>query len=80
MVDDAIASAIENITRHTRKWHETDGGLPSKVRKEIGFTVLSMSASLIAVFIPILMMSGVVGPPVPRIRDEFFPQPQSLCP
>ncbi len=34
---------------------------------EIGFTVLSMSVSLIAVFIPILMMSGVVG----RLFREF---------
>ena len=33
--------------------------------QEIGFTVLSMSISLIAVFIPILLMGGIVGTPLP---------------
>jgi multidrug efflux pump subunit AcrB len=65
VVDDAIV-VIENITRY----HEA--GL-SPVRaalrgaQEIGFTVLSMSTSLIAVFIPILMMGGIVG----RLFREF---------
>jgi len=57
---------IENITRHL------ESGLKPmqaalKGAEEIGFTVLSMSISLIAVFIPILMMSGVVG----RLFREF---------
>jgi multidrug efflux pump len=65
VVDDAIV-VIENITRHLES-----GMKPMqaalKGAEEIGFTVLSMSISLIAVFIPILMMSGVVG----RLFREF---------
>jgi multidrug efflux pump len=65
VVDDAIV-VIENITRHLEH-----GMKPMqaalKGAEEIGFTVLSMSMSLIAVFIPILMMSGVVG----RLFREF---------
>jgi multidrug efflux pump len=65
VVDDAIV-VIENITRHLEH-----GMKPMqaalKGAEEIGFTVLSMSISLIAVFIPILMMSGVVG----RLFREF---------
>jgi multidrug efflux pump len=65
VVDDAIV-VIENIARHM------ENGLGAfaatmKGASEIGFTVLSMSASLIAVFIPILMMSGIVG----RLFREF---------
>jgi len=59
VVDDAIV-VIENITRYLE-----DGMKPfdaaMKGSKEIGFTVLSMSTSLIAVFIPILLMGGIVG-------------------
>jgi multidrug efflux pump len=65
VVDDAIV-VIENITRHIEH-----GMKPMqaalKGAEEIGFTVLSMSISLIAVFIPILMMSGIVG----RLFREF---------
>ena len=65
VVDDAIV-VIENITRHLE-----NGMKPMQAAligaEEIGFTVLSMSISLIAVFIPILMMSGVVG----RLFREF---------
>ena len=65
VVDDAIV-VIENITRHLES-----GMKPMqaalKGAEEIGFTVLSMSISLIAVFIPILMMSGIVG----RLFREF---------
>jgi multidrug efflux pump len=65
VVDDAIV-VIENITRHLEQ-----GMKPMqaalKGAEEIGFTVLSMSISLVAVFIPILMMSGVVG----RLFREF---------
>ena len=65
VVDDAIV-VIENITRHVE-----NGMKPMQAAlqgaEETGFTVLSMSASLIAVFIPILMMSGVVG----RLFREF---------
>jgi len=65
VVDDAIV-VIENIARHMEAglgpFHATMKG-----SSEIGFTVLSMSASLVAVFIPILMMGGIVG----RLFREF---------
>src|SRR5579864_7049976 len=65
VVDDAIV-VIENITRHLEAvMKPMQAAL--KGASEIGFTVLSMSISLIAVFIPILMMSGVVG----RLFREF---------
>ncbi len=65
VVDDAIV-VIENITRY----HEMGmAPLQAALRgsQEISFTVLSMSTSLIAVFIPILMMGGIVG----RLFREF---------
>jgi multidrug efflux pump len=65
VVDDAIV-VIENITRYLEL-----GMRPMQAAlrgaKEIGFTVLSMSMSLVAVFIPILMMGGIVG----RLFREF---------
>jgi multidrug efflux pump len=65
VVDDAIV-VIENISRHIEA-----GMRPMRAAllgaEEIGFTVLSMSISLIAVFIPILMMGGIVG----RLFREF---------
>ncbi|MDR3417315.1 MAG: efflux RND transporter permease subunit [Nevskia sp.] len=65
VVDDAIV-VIENITRHIEAGMQP---LAAAVKggREIGFTVLSMSLSLIAVFIPILFMGGVVG----RLFHEF---------
>ncbi|HVN75339.1 MAG TPA: multidrug efflux RND transporter permease subunit [Thermoanaerobaculaceae bacterium] len=65
VVDDAIV-VIENITRHL------EGGMqPMEAAltgaKEIGFTVVSISMSLVAVFIPILLMGGIVG----RLFREF---------
>jgi multidrug efflux pump len=65
VVDDAIV-VIENIMRHIENGVEPmEAALLGA--KEIGFTVLSMSVSLIAVFIPILMMGGIVG----RLFREF---------
>src|SRR5258707_1500809 len=65
VVDDAIV-VIENISRHLEA-----GMTPYKAAmigsKEIGFTVLSMSTSLIAVFIRVLLMGGIVG----RLFREF---------
>jgi len=65
VVDDAIV-VIENITRYIEQ-----GMAPMqaalKGASEIGFTVLSISISLVAVFIPILMMGGIVG----RLFREF---------
>jgi len=65
VVDDAIV-VLENITRYLEKGFSP---LQSAFRgaREIGFTVLSMSTSLIAVFIPILMMGGIIG----RLFREF---------
>jgi len=65
VVDDAIV-VIENITRHLESGL-TPFEAAMKGSKEIGFTVLSMSTSLIAVFIPILLMGGIVG----RLFREF---------
>ncbi len=59
VVDDAIV-VIENITRYLEMgMNPYEAAM--KGSKEIGFTVLSMSLSLIAVFIPILLMGGIVG-------------------
>jgi multidrug efflux pump len=59
VVDDAIV-VIENITRYLEMGMQPfDAAM--KGSKEIGFTVLSMSTSLIAVFTPILLMGGIVG-------------------
>jgi multidrug efflux pump len=65
VVDDAIV-VTENITRYLEKGMSP---LEAALRgsKEIGFTVLSISLSLIAVFIPILLMGGIVG----RLFREF---------
>ncbi|MGA9985111.1 MAG: efflux RND transporter permease subunit [Acidobacteriaceae bacterium] len=65
VVDDAIV-VMENITRHL------ESGMPPfnaalVGAREIGFTVFSISMSLIAVFIPILMMGGIIG----RLFREF---------
>jgi multidrug efflux pump len=65
VVDDAIV-VIENITRYLEQGLST---IQAALRgaREIGFTVLSMSTSLVAVFIPILLMGGIVG----RLFREF---------
>ncbi len=65
VVDDAIV-VLENVARHRK------AGLPrfeAAIRgaREVGFTVVSMSLSLIAVFLPILLMGGIVG----RVFREF---------
>jgi multidrug efflux pump len=65
VVDDAIV-VMENITRHLEAGMDVFSAA-LKGAKEIGFTVLSMSSSLVAVFIPILMMGGIVG----RLFREF---------
>jgi HAE1 family hydrophobic/amphiphilic exporter-1 len=65
VVDDAIVM-LENIYRHIE-----DGLSPMeatlKGSREIGFTILSISISLVAVFIPLLLMGGIVG----RLFREF---------
>ncbi len=65
VVDDAIV-VMENITRHLESGMEPVAAALQGA-KEIGFTVFSISMSLIAVFIPILMMGGIIG----RLFREF---------
>jgi multidrug efflux pump len=65
VVDDAIV-VLENITRHIeRRINPVEASLLGV--SEVGFTVLSMSLSLIAVFVPILLMGGFLG----RVFREF---------
>ncbi|MBS4099389.1 MAG: efflux RND transporter permease subunit [Sulfuricella sp.] len=65
VVDDAIV-VLENISRHLE-----EGMAPHQAAlqgaQEVGFTVLSMSLSLVAVFLPILLMGGIIG----RLFREF---------
>src|SRR5262245_25074773 len=65
VVDDAIVM-IENIVRHMEKG-ESPFDAALRGAKEIGFTVISLTLSLIAVFIPLLFMTGLVG----RMFREF---------
>ncbi|MBQ1499574.1 MAG: efflux RND transporter permease subunit [Sphingomonas sp.] len=65
VVDDAIV-VVENIARHIERGMKPVQAALTGAR-EVGFTVLSISASLIAVFIPLLFMGGVVG----RLFREF---------
>jgi multidrug efflux pump len=65
VVDDAIV-VMENIARHLESGMRPVAAA-LKGAQEIGFTVLSISISLVAVFIPILMMGGIVG----RLFREF---------
>jgi multidrug efflux pump len=65
VVDDAIV-VMENIARHLEDGMEPFAAA-LRGAKEIGFTVMSISISLIAVFIPLLMMGGIVG----RLFREF---------
>ena len=65
VVDDAIV-VLENITRYVEHgMNAVEAAF--KGASEIGFTVVSMSVSLVAVFIPLLMMGGIVG----RLFREF---------
>ena len=66
VVDDAIV-VIENISRHRRERACRRFRPPLQGASEIGFTVVSISLSLVAVFIPILLMGGIVG----RLFREF---------
>jgi multidrug efflux pump len=65
VVDDAIV-VMENITRHLEAGMKPFAAA-MKGAQEIGFTVFSISMSLVAVFIPILLMGGIVG----RLFREF---------
>ncbi len=65
VVDDAIV-VIENVSRHLEQGM-TPMEAALKGAQEVGFTVLTISVSLVAVFIPILLMGGIVG----RLFREF---------
>jgi multidrug efflux pump len=65
VVDDAIV-VLENISRHV-EMGMTRGEAALRGAREVGFTVVSISISLVAVFIPILLMGGIVG----RLFREF---------
>jgi len=65
VVDDAIVM-LENIVRHM-EMGETRMIAALKASREIGFTILSMTFSLVAVFIPVLFLGGIVG----RLLHEF---------
>ncbi|MFI4984095.1 MAG: efflux RND transporter permease subunit [Rickettsiales bacterium] len=65
VVDDAIVM-LENIIRHIENGEKPyDAAI--KGAKEVGFTIISITFSLIAVFIPVLFMSGIIG----RVFNEF---------
>src|SRR5207248_4300152 len=65
VVDDAIVM-LENIVRHMEKGESTmEAALNGS--KEISFTILSMTLSLAAVFIPVLFLGGILG----RLLHEF---------
>ncbi len=65
VVDDAIVM-LENIVRHMEKGEKVfQAALNGS--KEIGFTIVSMTLSLVAVFIPVLFMGGIIG----RLLHEF---------
>jgi multidrug efflux pump subunit AcrB len=65
VVDDAIVM-VENVARYLEEGHSP---LEAALRgsREIGFTIISISVSLIAVFIPVLLMGGIIG----RLFREF---------
>ena len=65
VVDDAIVM-LENIIRHVEQG-ETVWEAALRGSREVGFTIVSMTVSLVAVFIPVLFMGGVVG----RLLHEF---------
>ncbi|MBG1233460.1 efflux RND transporter permease subunit [Aestuariivirga litoralis] len=66
VVDDAIVM-MENIVRHMEEEHKGPFEAALAGSAEVGFTILSISVSLVAVFIPVLLMGGVIG----RIFNEF---------
>src|SRR5207237_1619816 len=65
VVDDAIVM-LENIVRHM-EMGESPMQAALNGSREIGFTIISMTLSLAAVFIPVLFMSGILG----RLLHEF---------
>jgi HAE1 family hydrophobic/amphiphilic exporter-1 len=66
VVDDAIVM-LENIHRHMEEEGLSAFEAALKGSREIGFTIMSITVSLVAVFIPVLLMGGIIG----RIFNEF---------
>lgn len=66
VVDDAVV-VLENIVRHMEEYGKNPFQAALDATKEITFTVLSMTLSLVAVFLPVLLMGGIVG----RLFREF---------
>jgi HAE1 family hydrophobic/amphiphilic exporter-1 len=66
VVDDAIVM-LENIVRHIEHGKEEPLTAALNGSKEIGFTIISMTLSLVVVFIPVLFMGGIIG----RLLHEF---------
>jgi HAE1 family hydrophobic/amphiphilic exporter-1 len=66
VVDDAIVM-VENIYRHMEEEGLEPFEAALKGSREIGFTIMSITVSLVAVFIPVLLMGGIIG----RIFNEF---------
>ncbi|MDR6756804.1 HAE1 family hydrophobic/amphiphilic exporter-1 [Mycoplana sp. BE70] len=66
VVDDAIVM-LENIVRHMEEEGKSAFAAALDGAREIGFTIVAISLSLVAVFIPVLLMGGVIG----RIFNEF---------
>src|SRR5262249_10837840 len=66
VVDDAIVM-LENIYRHMEEDKLGPFEAALKGSREIGFTIMSITVSLVAVFIPVLLMGGIIG----RIFNEF---------
>ncbi len=70
MVDDAIV-VLENIARHLEAGMKPLQAALQGTR-EVGFTVLSMSLSLVAVFLPLLLMGGCPGRLFSKYHDAFL--------
>ena len=66
VVDDAIV-VTENVARYVEQGDAAASRPRSRGAKQIGFTIVSITVSLLAVFIPILLMGGIVG----RLFREF---------
>ena len=66
VVDDAIV-VLENIKRHVEAGMTPFAGRAARAREEVGFTLLSMNLSIVAVFVSILFMGGIVE----RLFREF---------
>ena len=68
LVDDAIVFLENTVRRMERGEQPLEATLNSA--QEISFTILSMTISLAAVFMPLVFMTGLVGPHLPRVRGH----------